>query len=113
MRIINHRTNAVLAENAALADKFWPRLRGLLGKKDLRSGEALVLRPCNSIHTFFMRFNIDVIFVNRKNIVVKCLSCLKPFQLTPIYFSSALAIELPPGTIAASSTCPGDTLVFS
>jgi len=112
MRIIKQNTGAVLAENALVADNFSARLKGLLGKDSLPSGEALVLKPCYCVHTFFMRFSIDVIFVSHQNKVIQCFSELKPFRITPIYFSSALAIEFPPGTIASTATCPGDTLVF-
>ena len=55
----------------------------------------------------FMRFAIDVIFVNKDNCVVGVVSSIKPFRLSPIYFNSRFAIELPEGTIAASRTTLG------
>lgn len=99
-----------MAEDAVIADKPLSRMKGLLGRKELKAGQAVVLRPCNSVHTFFMRFSIDVIFVDKKNRVVKTISSLASFRLTRIYFSSSFAIELPAGTILSSSTRKGDLI---
>jgi len=110
MKIHNTTKGILLAQDAFLADRLWCRVKGLLGKTGLPSGSGLVLKPCNSIHTFFMRFPIDVIFVDRNSRVVKTLPGLKPFHLTPIYFNAYLTIELPAGLIQASATLEGDTL---
>jgi uncharacterized membrane protein (UPF0127 family) len=113
VKIFNLTKNTLLAENAMLADNPFSRTKGLLGRKGLNPGEALVLKPCNSIHTFFMRFPIDVIFVNRQLKVVAAIPALKPYRLSRIYFSAGMAIELPTGGLALSSTAVGDTLFFS
>ncbi|MFH1127854.1 MAG: DUF192 domain-containing protein [Candidatus Omnitrophota bacterium] len=110
MRLINKTKNTILAQDVQVADTLFSRMRGLLGKKELKSGQAIVLKPCNSIHTFFMRFPIDVVFVNKDNKVVKTIPGLKPFCLSGIYFSSSFAIELPAGTIQANLTEQTDTL---
>jgi len=112
MKIINQTKATVLAEDALLADNFWKRMVGLLGKDALRPGQALILKPCNCVHTFFMRFPIDCLFVDKNKIVIKTISCLKPFKITPLYFSSHLVIELPEGAITSSYTREGDTLLF-
>lgn len=88
------------------------RMKGLLGKKELKKGQALVLKPCNSIHTFFMRFPIDVLFVDKDNRVIEAISKVQPFRLTYIYFNAALAIELPTATIQSSSTSKGDSILL-
>ena len=110
MKINNATRGIVLAQEAIIADKLWMRVKGLLGKKALAKGCGLVLKPCNSIHTFFMLFSIDVLFVDRVGRVVKALSNLKPFCLTSIYFNAYLAVELPAGLIQASGTTEGDIL---
>jgi uncharacterized membrane protein (UPF0127 family) len=110
MKIINKTKNTVLAENVILADTALKRLRGLLHRGQLDPGEALVLRPCNSVHMFFMRFAIDVLFVDKQNRVVKTITRLKPFRISAIYWRSSFAVELPAGTIQATSTMPGDCL---
>jgi uncharacterized membrane protein (UPF0127 family) len=103
MRIINQSKNCILAEEAVIAESFFRRCKGLLGKKALPTGQALVLRPCNSVHTFFMRFPIDVAFIGKDNKVVKIIPSIPPFRLTPIYFKAHFAIEFPAGTLGAAN----------
>ena len=110
MQIINESKNTVLAEEAIVANTLSARLTGLLDRKELKVGHALVLMPCNSIHTFFMRFTIDVIFVDKHNRVIKTIPTLQPFRLTHLYFNSAFAIELPAGIIRATFTQEGDII---
>lgn len=112
MAIINKTKNTVIAEKVVIADKPLKRMKGLLGRRDFRVGEALVIKPCNSIHTFFMRFPIDVLFVDRDNRVIKAISNLKPFRLTAIHFNAALVIELPQATIQSTATQKSDCLIF-
>lgn len=112
MKIINRTKNTTVASNAVLADSLFARLKGLLGTKELKKGQALILNPCNSIHTFFMHYPIDVIFVSKDNVVVKTISCIKPFRLSSIYFKAKYAIELPVDTIRITATSKGDTLLL-
>jgi uncharacterized protein len=112
LKITNQTKKTVLAKDAIVADTFSKRACGLLGRREFKPGEALILDPCNSIHTFFMRFPIDVLFVDKNNKVIKVLVNLKPFRLTPIFFSSAIAIEMPTQMIERSSTALGDTLII-
>ena len=109
MRITNLTKNTVLADKAHLAVAFKQRVVGLLGRSGLEQGEALILKNTSSVHTFGMKFTIDVLFINRKNIVVAALKNLKPFRLSALYpFSDA--IELPAGTIQATQTFKGDII---
>lgn len=110
MRIINLRNNAILADKAEIADTFLKRLIGLLNRKSLGEGEALILKPSKSIHTFFMRFPIDVIFLDTKNKVIATLPLFKPFCISPFYFNSHCAIELPVGIIKYTQTQLGDII---
>ena len=112
MKIVNKTKNTVLAEEVLVAETLLKRAKGLLGRRDFKPGSALIIRPCNSIHTFFMRFHIDVLFVNRRQIVVKAISALVPGRLSPVYFNAAFVIELPTGTILSTSTSKGDTLLI-
>jgi len=111
MLIINKTKNAALAENAFVADTFWKRIKGLLGRKSLKAGEALVIRPCNSVHTFFMRFPIDVLFVDKDNRIIKTVADLEPFRMTPVIFGSAFVVELPAGTLHSTNTRASDLLL--
>ena len=112
MRIRNLTRGTELASSARTARSFWLRLVGLLGRSSLESGEALVLQPCNSIHTAFMRFAIDVLYLDRSGRVVKAVSSLKPFRLSGVLRGGDAVIELPSGVIATTDTAVGDELVF-
>lgn len=112
MKITNKTKNTILAKDAIIADTPLKRMRGLLGKKEFNKCQALIIRPCQSIHTFFMRFSIDVLFVDKNNKVIKAISNLRPFRLIPVYFNSAFVIEMPVGTIQLSLTSKGDTLII-
>src|ERR1700686_4417354 len=108
----NSRTGLMLAVEIEPAFDSKSRNRGLLGRARLDDGSALILAPCSSIHTFFMRFAIDVLFVRKDGRVVKMYSDLVPWRIA-FAVGAFAAIELPAGTAAASDTRSGDTLVLS
>ncbi len=85
IQAINNRTGKVLATNVRVADTLFTRMKGLLGRKELPQGEALWIKPCFSVHTFFMQFPIDVLFLNKKNQVIAVVSNLTPNRLTRLY----------------------------
>ena len=76
----------------------------------LPAGGGLILDPCRAVVSFFMRFPIDVVFLNRENQVVYVLSNLKPWKASRIVRGARYVVELPPGTAASSGTCEGDVL---
>jgi uncharacterized membrane protein (UPF0127 family) len=108
----NSRTGLVLAVEIEPAFESKARNRGLLGRANLDDGSALILAPCSSIHTFFMRFAIDVLFVKKDGRVVKMYSALPAWRIA-FAFGAFAAIELPAGTAAASDTRSGDTVVLA
>lgn len=110
MKVFNKTKNTVLASEAVLADTFFSRLIGLLNRHSLSEGEALIITRCQSIHMFFMRFPIDVVFVGGDDRVVGIVEHIKPFQLSPVFLKSRYAIELKAGTILATPTSIGDQL---
>lgn len=110
MTLFNATKGVILAEKAAMADTFLKRLCGLLGKKELAKGQALIIKPCTSIHTFFMRFPIDVIFADKNNRIISVMPTLVPFRLSKLYFNASYAVELPSGLAKATSTSAGDLL---
>ena len=110
MKIINLNKNSILAEEILLADNFLTRLRGLLGFKCFNKNQAMVLRPCNSVHTFFMHFSIDVLFVDKDNKVVKIVRNMKPFKATMICLKSKFVIEFPVGVVDSTKSSIGDIL---
>lgn len=112
-KIINETRRSVLAEEAEMADTFWRRAKGLMGRDHLSAGRGVVLIPCNSVHSMLMRFPIDVIHVARDGTVLKTITSLLPFRLGPIVRGSQCTIELPAGTISRTGTCVGDRIVVA
>jgi hypothetical protein len=110
LRIVNETKGTLLADQARLADSFPARLRGLLGRRALSWGEGLHLVPCNSIHTFFMHFPIDVLFLSKNLTVVKSLGTLPPWRISGVYRNAHSVLELPVGTVNGSNTQEGDRL---
>ena len=113
MRITNSTRGSELATQARRANTFLARLVGLLGRSSLTPGEALLIEPCSSVHTAFMRFTIDVVFVDKDGRVVKITPNMRPFRVRGVFKASCSVIELPKGTIEATRTAPGDELAFS
>jgi len=112
MQLINQAKGILLADNAIIADTHFKRMKGLLGRREFRQGAALILKPCNFIHTFFMRFPIDCLFVDKNKKVKKAVQSLAPFRICGPCFSSSMVIELPAGTLVKYPPQEGDTLVF-
>jgi hypothetical protein len=112
VRITNTTRSTELASDARIARSYWARLAGLLGRGSLRPGEALVIEPCNSVHTAFMRFTIDVLYIDRERRVAKAVNALRPFRVSAALREARSVIELPAGVIAATGTAVGDQLQF-
>lgn len=89
------------SDGLQLGDKiFWAkgmfdRMKGLLGRNGLGNGEGVLLDPCNSVHTFFMKFPIMIIFLSKENKVVKIIQDLRPWRVTRPYFSAVRTLEIP------------------
>src|SRR5262245_25569150 len=84
---------------ATVADRPWTRMIGLLGRRRFEDGDGLVITPCDTIHTWFMRFPIDVLFVDENGIVVRAIEALAPFRLASGGPQARITIELPVGTL--------------
>ena len=112
MQAVNISKAAVLAERLREARTPWSRLVGLLGHALLPQGEGLLIVPCSSVHTFFMRFPIDVAFLDREGRVVKVFISVPPFRLLLGCPGARMALELPSGTLISTRAEPGDQLLF-
>ena len=112
LRITNATRGTELASEARAARSVWSRLVGLLGRARLSPGDGLMIERCNSIHTAFMRFSIDAVYVDRSGRVLKTVSDLKPFRVSGVLKGGGSVIELPAGTITNTGTTPGDELHF-
>ena len=97
----------VLATDVEVAETIWSRFRGLMLRPALPAGHGLAIRPCNSIHMFFMRFPIDVLFVDADGTVLYVLNAIRPWRVSRLVRRSKAAIELPAGTAAEHGVGPG------
>jgi len=110
VKVVNQTRRVTLAEQCEVARSFLARGRGLLGRATLPDGSGLLIEPCSSVHMLFMRFPIDVIFVDRQGQVVALYPSLPPWRLYAGHRRARYALELPVGVIAASSTAVGDQI---
>ena len=102
----------VVCDRCLVADSAWSRMRGLLGRDDLSSGEGLLLRPAGSVHTAFMRFAIDVVFLDKGLRVLKVEPHVRPWRAVGCRGAEAV-IELPPGECARRNVRIGDELALA
>jgi hypothetical protein len=110
MRVLNATKNIELANAACMASSFFARTLGLMGRRSLPQSGALVLKPCNSIHTCFMRFPIDVVFVSAEGRVVGLERDIRPWRLTRIYWKAAYCVEFMSESLPAGSISLGDII---
>ena len=110
-RLLVEGSGAEVAARVEHARSFAARLRGLLGRDRLQVGEALVIDPCNSVHTLFMRFAIDVAFVDASGRVLRMVPELRPWRVTRIHPAARRVIELAAGALARAGVREGDVLV--
>ncbi len=106
----NARTGAVVADHLLTAFDSDSRRQGLLGRDSLPDGNALIIAPSNAVHTFFMRFPIDIAFVRRDGRVIKVKSAVGPRRLSAAFRGFAV-VELAAGALARSGTVSGDLLI--
>ncbi|HZQ68889.1 MAG TPA: DUF192 domain-containing protein [Terriglobales bacterium] len=108
----NRSRQAYLATEVAVADTHWTRLRGLMGTPaaSFRSGQGLWIVPCHGVHTFAMRFPIDVVYLDQAKTIVHLEKSLQPWRIAPIRRKSVSVLELPPDTLSTTGTVIGDEL---
>ena len=112
MKVSNLTRGTVLATRLEVADSGKKRSKGLLGRKGLEPGGGLWIVPCESVHTFFMQFPIDLVYLDRKNRVRKLCNSVPAWRIS-VCLSAHSILELPSGTIRNTLTQTGDTLEFS
>lgn len=110
MKVYNATKGQWVATDVAVASTFWSRLIGLLGRPSLPEGAGLLITPCDSIHTFGMRFPIDAVFLDRGYRVVRVVDRLKPFRVVLPVAGAISVIELPAETARRTQTECGDQL---
>jgi hypothetical protein len=112
LSVLNPARNTVIATRLEVANSSATRNKGLLGRESLSPGEGLWIFPCEAVHTFWMRFSIDLVYLDRKNRILKLCHAVPPWRLSACLRAHSV-LELPAGTLRETLTEPGDTLEFS
>jgi len=109
LRITNLTRNTVLGDCIDVADTSAKRRTGLLKHDGLAPGEGLWIVPCESVHTFFMKFPIDLVYLGRDKKVRKVRHAVKPWRMS-VCWSAHSILELPAGVAEGAGTMAGDLL---
>jgi uncharacterized membrane protein (UPF0127 family) len=109
LALVNDRTRTSIATDVELAETRATRRRGLLGRDHLEPTAALMLMPCAAVHTAFMRFPIDVVFLDRDGIAVKLVSNLRPWRMAGAAKAHSV-VEMAAGSLRRHAVAVGDRL---
>jgi uncharacterized protein len=110
MQLKNSSKNQIISSQLEVAKSVLARMQGLLGRDSISQESALWITPCNNIHTWFMKFPIDAVFVDRKLIVKSVHSNIQPWRLIWPQIQAHSVFELPAGRANATNIQPGDQL---
>lgn len=111
--LLNYRTGERIATSVILADSFWLRLRGLLGRPPLKPNEGLWLMPCQQVHMLGMRFSLSIWFLNSQGEVCQIIDQLDPGKISPRVREAYSILEFPAGWAQKTETQIGDHLLRS
>lgn len=114
LRVVNRTRGSTLGDRVALADRWWLRMRGLLGRPPIAEGEGMLLAPCTAVHMRGMRYPLDVAILAADGRVVAVYAGLGPGERTRWRHPGArCTLELPAGTLRRTGTAEGDVLAWS
>lgn len=108
LRVTNLSKSTCLGTKIKVADSPRERMVGLLRTTCLEPGSGLLIFPTQAVHTFGMKYPIDIVFLDKKKVVVGVRTNLRPCRLSPVFWRAECAIELPVRTIEESHTEVGD-----
>jgi uncharacterized membrane protein (UPF0127 family) len=112
VRVTNTTRGRELGDRVILADWFWPRLRGLILRPRIESGEGLLIVPSHGVHMFLMTYPIDVALIDRDGLVVGLYRELPPGGRTRWHAGARQVLEVPVGKLAETQTVVGDRVVW-
>ena len=111
-KYINGTSNEVIAHKVFTGDNFFRRLFGLLFKRPLNNGEALLIKGCKSIHTMGMRYSIDVLFIDEGGKVLSIFKNMGPWRFTPYIAEAESVLESRFGSLNGKTIKEGDRIIF-
>lgn len=112
LKLVNLGNGQTIALNVGQAYSFFTRLKGLMFTEELLSGDGLHIKPCPSVHTFFMKYAIDILYLNKENVVVAIDEALAPGKVGKRYKGAHSVVELSAGTVRKSETEVGHQIKF-
>ncbi len=95
MQVLDKKTNQVLVSDLEIAKTPWQRFRGLMLRKNFRNGYGLILSPCSSVHTMWMRSAIDIYFISQDTVIVDRRLRVKPWRIAIPSAPCSMVLELP------------------
>ena len=110
--VYNETRECFLSLHVAAADTTFSRLKGLIGKLNLKSDEGMWVLPSQGVHTLGLLFPVDLIYLDANLRVIHLVEFLPSFRIAPLKIQAASVLELPTHTIYSSQTQPGDQLVI-
>lgn len=111
-RVKNLDLDGYLVLRGVMADTFGTRLKGWLGRRKVDFNEALIIYPCNMVHSLGMKIPIDVIFVGKNGEIVHLMEAMQPGRISPLVKKAHYVIELPAGKIKGSATRIGHRILL-
>lgn len=108
--MVKRDDGTIVVRRLKIADNFFSRFKGLMGTKELREGEGLLIMPCNGIHMFWMRYSVDAIFLNQSFEIVHLERDIRPWRVSPIIKNARMVLEVPENTIDTKGLSMGDKL---
>ncbi|MGD8277555.1 MAG: DUF192 domain-containing protein [Gemmatimonadota bacterium] len=112
LRIVNRTRDRELGSHVGLADQWWLRARGFMGRPRPEPGQGLLLSPCRAVHMHGMKYPLDVLFLDRQGRVMAAYPDLAPGRRTAWHGDARYALEVPAGTIGETGTCEGDLVAW-
>jgi len=110
VRVLNRTRERSLGERVGLADRYWSRLRGLLGRPEPGAGEGLLITPSSGVHMYGMKYALDVLLLDSSGRVVALYPNLAPGKRTKVHRQARAALEVPVGVIDDTNTEEGDVV---
>lgn len=98
MRVTIPIKNITIGESIFVAESFMDRMKGLMFSEKIL-GDGLLIQSCNSVHTFFMKYSLDLLFLDRHYKIIKIIRNLSPWRATFFYFKASMTLELVGGTL--------------
>ena len=109
---MNKTSNTIISENVMVADTYFKRLKGLMFTKELPCQNALHIIPCNEIHSFFMKYSIDVLYLDSKNNILAFDEEMQPGKIGKAVKDAKSVVELPSGKIKKLNIKIGQQIEF-